>query len=218
MARDHRVRIRTREDIAKIAMAWWLLATRRGHFFDICSFVLGPLTKLHTSKGRLDIEFYEADYGDDPAYVSFKPLTLHVDKKIWEQASKGDPFARYVIAHEVGHILLHDEFAVAFSDEEAARLKYVQKEESGEWQAHTFAELFLVPDHVALKLADADLIAGLCVVSDDLGKRRLTQAKSEKTTIAPQYEGDPCGECGSFSLLRNGPARICDTCGKANPR
>jgi hypothetical protein len=47
-------------------------------------------------------------------------------------AGLGIPYARYVLAHEIGHIVLHDEFAVAFSDDKAAQLKYVQDEESGE--------------------------------------------------------------------------------------
>ena len=36
-----------------------------------------------------------------------------------------------MVAHEIGHIILHDKFAVAFSDDKAAQLPYVQDEESG---------------------------------------------------------------------------------------
>ena len=27
------------------------------------------------------------------------------------------------------------------------------------------------------------------------------------------YEGDPCSECGNFTLVRNGTCLKCDTCG-----
>ena len=27
------------------------------------------------------------------------------------------------------------------------------------------------------------------------------------------YEGDPCGECGNFTLVRNGSCFKCNTCG-----
>ena len=27
------------------------------------------------------------------------------------------------------------------------------------------------------------------------------------------YEGDSCGECGNFTLVRNGTCMKCDTCG-----
>ena len=216
MARDHRVRIKSREDIAKFAMSWWSLANRRGHFFNICDFVLGPLTHRYSSKGPLVVKFYDAADGDDPAYVTFKPLTLHVDKEVWKLARDGEPNARYIVAHEIGHIVLHDEFVVAFSDDEAAQLRYLQNEESGEWQANIFAAYFLVPDHVARKLADADVIAGLCVVTDDLAKKRLTEARSAKTIVTPPYTGDMCTECGSFTLLHIDMSTKCDTCGAKN--
>jgi ribonucleoside-diphosphate reductase alpha chain len=30
---------------------------------------------------------------------------------------------------------------------------------------------------------------------------------------AKGYEGDPCGECGNMTLVRNGTCMKCDTCG-----
>jgi predicted metalloprotease len=215
MARDHKVLIKSREAIARIAMAWWTAAEKRGHSFNVCDFVLGNLTERFTSKGRLQIEFYDRCKGDDPAYVTFKPLTLHVDRKIWKSAGEGEVYARYIIAHEIGHIVLHDEFAVAFSDEEAAQLKYLQDEESGEWQANVFAGYFLAPDHVALKLQDADVLAGLCVITDELAAKRLKEAKNGKVKLNPTYEGEMCGWCGNFTLARNGNTTNCDTCGTA---
>jgi predicted metalloprotease len=142
-------------------------------------------------------------------------LTLHVDRKIWKSAGEGEVYARYIIAHEIGHIVLHDEFAVAFSDEEAAQLKYLQDEESGEWQANVFAGYFLAPDHIALKLQDADVLAGLCVITDELAAKRLNEAKNSKMKLNPTYEGEMCGWCGSFTLARNGNTTNCDTCGTA---
>ena len=37
------------------------------------------------------------------------------------------------------------------------------------------------------------------------GKARRSQAKG--------YEGEACGECGNFTLVRNGTCMKCDTCG-----
>ena len=28
------------------------------------------------------------------------------------------------------------------------------------------------------------------------------------------YEGEACGECGNFTLVRNGTCMKCDTCGR----
>ena len=213
MARDHHVHIKAREDIAKIAMSWWLVASRLGHSFNVCSFVTDILAKRLRGKGALQIKFCSYEELPEKACVTFNPLTLHIVENIWRDADSGRPYARYIVAHEIGHIVLHDQFAVAFSDDKAAQLKYVQDEESGEWQANTFADCFLVPDHVAIKLGEPDLTAGLCVVADDVAARRLREANSEKCVLMPQYEGEMCSECGQFSLVRNGTCMKCDTCG-----
>lgn len=213
MARDYRVRILSREDIAKIAMAWWSLACSGRHSFNICKFVLDVLPNRIKAKGKLGVEFYDQGPGDSPAYVSFGPLTLHVDRGVWNAADRGEPYARYIIAHEIGHLVLHDRHAVAFSEEEAALINYVQNEESAEWQAHVFAALFLVPDHLAIKLNDTDLIAGLCVVTDRLAADRLSDAKNAKSILTPSYEGEMCAGCGNFTLMRNGNYMTCDMCG-----
>jgi hypothetical protein len=215
MARDHKVRFKDRQAIAQIAMTWWVVASKLGHSFNICDFVTNVLADRLRNKGALHIQFYNSDELPEKACVTFNPLTLHIIEQIWRDAGSGRPYARYIVAHEIGHIVLHDQFAAAFSDEKTAQLNFVQDEESGEWQANTFADYFLVPDHVAIKLGDTDLIAGLCVVTDDVAARRLRDATSAKEVLAPPYEGEMCGKCGSFTLVRNGIKLKCDTCGSA---
>ncbi|MGH6995344.1 MAG: hypothetical protein ACREES_06585, partial [Stellaceae bacterium] len=39
---------------------------------------------------------------------------------------------------------------------------------------------------------------------------RLEQIKAARMK---GYEGDSCGECGNFTLVRNGTCLKCDTCG-----
>jgi len=214
MARDYKVRIIDREGIAKIAMSWWLAAANKlGYNFNICDFVTDILAKRLAGKGKLQIEFYRFDDLPEKACVTFNPLTLHVVEQIWRDAGLGKPYARRIVAHEIGHIVLHDRFAVAFSDEKLAQLNFVQDEESGEWQANIFADYFLVPDHVAVKLGVPDVIAGLCVVTDDLAARRLREALSAKAILRPSYEGDACMKCTQFTLVREGCWTRCDTCG-----
>lgn len=212
--RDHKVRIRDRDDIAKIAMSWWSLATKNGHTFDICQFVTEILAARYSAKGGLEIEFYKSEEQlPERASVSFEPLTLRILKKIWTDAKAGFPYARHIVAHEVGHILLHDKTAIAYSETKAAQLRFVQDEESAEWQANMFADYFLVPDFIALKLRDGDLIEGLCVVDSSLAERRLQDAQSARMILKPDYEGEMCSECGNFTLVRNGTCMKCDTCG-----
>src|ERR1700686_950198 len=66
-------------------------------------------------KGRpFKIEFVDMAEGGKPAFVKFRPLVLHVDRETWELAGQGEEKSRHILAHEIGHLLLHDHFAKAF--------------------------------------------------------------------------------------------------------
>ncbi len=41
----------------------------------------------------------------------------------------------------------------------------------------------------------------------------LSKAESIRMAVAKGYSGDPCNECGQFTLVRNGTCLKCDTCG-----
>ena len=45
------------------------------------------------------------------------------------------------------------------------------------------------------------------VTKQDIKAQRAAQAKLQG------YEGDACGSCGNFTLVRNGTCMKCDTCG-----
>ena len=42
---------------------------------------------------------------------------------------------------------------------------------------------------------------------------RLAAAEKRAEAKAKGYEGEACGECGNFTLVRNGTCMKCDTCG-----
>jgi ribonucleoside-diphosphate reductase alpha chain len=46
-------------------------------------------------------------------------------------------------------------------------------------------------------------------------RRKAAPSKAERRAEAKAkgYEGEMCGECGHFSLVRNGTCMKCDTCG-----
>ena len=58
----------------------------------------------------------------------------------------------------------------------------------------------LVPDRVATPAT----ALGTGAIS---GMDHRTKAKMQG------YEGDPCGECGNYTLVRNGTCMKCNTCG-----
>jgi ribonucleoside-diphosphate reductase alpha chain len=68
-----------------------------------------------------------------------------------------------------------------------------------------------------------DLVALQTGVSETAlvsGTATLTSVVTETTTLSARdkakmqgYEGDPCGECGNYTLVRNGTCMKCNTCG-----
>src|SRR6185369_10570593 len=52
-------------------------------------------------------------------------------------------------------------------------------------------------------------------VDEHDAKQHAKAAASEKRAEARAkgYEGEACGECGNFTLVRNGTCMKCDTCG-----
>ena len=43
-----------------------------------------------------------------------------------------------------------------------------------------------------------------------------TQLEQVREARMKGYEGDSCGECGNFTLVRNGTCLKCATCGATN--
>lgn len=214
--KDYHTRHRSERTIAMIAMKWREAAgIDTEHTFNIVAFVECVLAKKYSKNGsRLTIEFYDKEFPeDDPAFVTYEPLTLNVDRKIWSDAKEGDPYARYVIAHEIGHIVLHDKSELAFSKEGDRQLKFDDPEHSAEWQANTFAAYFLVSDKSARRAHDPQVLAIVCNVDPRLAYSRFVNLRKRGPVQIDSYDGDACPECANFTLVRNGTCLKCDTCG-----
>ncbi len=127
-----------------------------------------------------------------------------------EKAKSGDDFARFVLAHEVGHIVLHDHSTQAFSSDPSLQLKFPENEHSAEWQANKFAEYFLLPDGIVLHFDDVELIVVFCEVPRAMAKRRVEGSRfARKSWLL----GEACA-CGNFTLVHSGNSIKCDTCGR----
>ncbi|HLI13203.1 MAG TPA: vitamin B12-dependent ribonucleotide reductase [Alphaproteobacteria bacterium] len=57
---------------------------------------------------------------------------------------------------------------------------------------------------------DAAITAAVSAVVAEAADTRLSQIREARLK---GYEGDACGECGNFTLVRNGTCLKCDTCG-----
>jgi len=56
----------------------------------------------------------------------------------------------------------------------------------------------------------ADVSATTAVIEADTRSEQIRAARMKG------YEGDSCGECGNFTLVRNGTCLKCDTCGSTS--
>ncbi len=54
-------------------------------------------------------------------------------------------------------------------------------------------------------------LSGLAV--REVGMASVTAIDARTKAKMQGYEGDPCGECGNFTLVRNGTCMKCNTCG-----
>lgn len=167
-------------------------------------------------EGGLKIELYDQVKDQPPAYVSYEPLTLHVDREIWGDARQGDPAALYILAHEVGHIVMHKHNDLGYSFGEGSQLKAPPEEERAEWQANVFAHFLMVTDNAlveekSLLQKAVDINAPIGVVASvrhyDVGRDIFT------FVATPEHGGDPCGLCGNLTLTRRRVQQVCDTCG-----
>jgi hypothetical protein len=184
MPRDYYVGSRSERSIAQIAQHLRdAHCSRNDHTFNVVEFVERTLPgELRGSKkGKLRVQFYERDFKeDDPAYVKFDPLTLHADSGVWTDARFDEGYAREIIGHEIGHVVLHDHSAKAFSNDKSAQLPFADDEQSAEWQANTFADHFLVPDLIVQDLREVPRIAAICQVTEAFALRRVVALKSKE--------------------------------------
>jgi hypothetical protein len=214
MRRDHYVQFLTEERIAATALKWRLLAERTLSWtFDIIEFVECVLPK-HLRKGSFTVErFDRKSPKEDPAFVTYDPTVLHVDRMIWARATRRDGFARFVVAHEIGHIILHDSFAKPFSSDPTLNIRFGGMDEySAEWQANIFARYFLVPDLIVAQFETEEQMVELCDVPDDVARDALATHKEKVRRAQAHAEQEYCIDCGHLAVVRKGTISKCSRC------
>lgn len=152
---------------------------------------------------------------DDPASVDLGNRILGVAGWVIRAARSGDPLARLIIAHEIAHMILHKDQVMAFSDDKAVKLNFLQEQESAESQAHQFALYLLFPDPIVVQTKHLDDDSAALVVLLDrewIAVRRMEYETFHKVSLQ-NYTGDQCEECGGFSVLQLANTTKCRTCG-----
>lgn len=204
MRNDYPVDFRTEESIKEVAeRARKLLDSTGLSDFRVIEGIRRITTEPVLTCGVVQLRRFVAKPNEALAFVQFKPtVSLNVDQELWEEVEDNYPWARKVIAHELGHIALHEHYTPGFSGKKDKWIPI--NERSGEWQADRFSEHYLVRDCDVLNYATPNRIASYCAVEYDLALRRL----------GPKFKfsGDMCPNCGQIRLIQHGISLVCDSC------
>ncbi|MBV4427204.1 ImmA/IrrE family metallo-endopeptidase [Clostridium tyrobutyricum] len=66
---------------------------------------------------------------------------IYLKESVYDGACAGNPRDRFTVAHEIGHLLLHNTESISY----ARSNKQIKAYENPEWQANTFAAELLIP-------------------------------------------------------------------------
>ncbi|WP_417581798.1 ImmA/IrrE family metallo-endopeptidase [Pelagibacterium sp.] len=212
-ARDYIVEYRSEQRIAEIADIIRNLAPSgtKKLSIAICRFIRHELTNYLGHNFRLRLYLPEED--EREAYVSYNPLKLNVQRGIWRSAELGVSESEFVLTHEIGHLVMHQDFEKAFSSTGEELVHAMGKERSAEWQANTFADYFLCPDWIiARHMNDPQTAAIMLNISSELAEHRAFQIKRFGPIVPIAVEGDACNRCSNFTLMAEGVMVRCTTC------
>jgi hypothetical protein len=208
---DYKGPFRSEDFIADAAMTCWKLGTLPGSNLVNLNTILKELeahgvesifqTRGIKRKGRLQIKITEDDPREFLASVEFTPtLTMRVQEGVWSRFQEGRTDERVIVAHEIGHVMLHSDDPMQFSRDKSLQINFAENEHSVEWQANRFADHLLIPTHVAERIMDVERIAFSCNVPDRFAFDRLSSVWRAKKLLGTVRNGKLCPICGGFSI------------------
>ncbi|HAU0830367.1 TPA: ImmA/IrrE family metallo-endopeptidase [Legionella pneumophila] len=102
------------------------------------------------------------ELGSDHGRTYPDQLRIQIREDIYEGAICEHGRDRFTLAHELGHLVLHQDVPFAHNTTSSLNMKIY---ENSEWQADIFASTFLMPDEIIKNCANVDEIAQKCKVS-----------------------------------------------------
>lgn len=139
--RGVRVSPRSKEDIKGLANAFrdvyaQITLHQRLDLLKLIEVILPRMTNLKFEFILIEKE----EMGEVEAAMSPDRMKMYIRNDIYERLHQDDARARFTIAHEIGHFVLHDEVALTRSSQS----KHEPFRDS-EWQADCFAAELLAP-------------------------------------------------------------------------
>jgi hypothetical protein len=184
----------------------------------------------------------DAELPEDAGITTFDGtrILVRIPRRIRRDALLGHGYARFTIAHELGHAALHLPSLKAGASMPRRRMgnvkpEWIPKYQSAEHQAMVFAGAFLINDETARRLQSADEIAIQFGLSLDAARiyfeqmleeierpivaKRIRQSAAELKAIVAvprtpemSFLSDPCSACGRQKLFPVGHKYMCQAC------
>jgi hypothetical protein len=120
------------------------------------------------------------------AYTQFSPPQIVVSDRVYQEAQDQHPRARWTLAHEFGHFVLHEAISKPRAANPVRNSIIKRAYNSAEWQAHKFAAHFLMPEHIASQFQSPAELAQSCNVSLTAAKKRFGEMTREPITRLPK--------------------------------
>lgn len=211
MRRDNKVSWRSLESIIDLARNFRTVS----HVDDVERINVGSVIQRNwqaltgNEDAKIDRRVLHPSVG--PAWVEFSPTRLVVDDEIWKLSAMNDPDASYILAHELGHLHMHDKYAKGFTSNAQRYIGWVQDEESAEWQAHAFARHFLVPQSFSdLPISDEDLALRLAAPIHAVKAVRNDWKNQSRQAV---FSRSLCSNCGEAVTTLFNKKQSCVVCG-----
>jgi hypothetical protein len=118
-------------------------------------------------------------FGDYDAYVSANPKRLFCRQSVHDQAQRGGVGASGILAHEVGHFVLHPAKEIRFLATGGNVAPFsIHPNESAEKQAWLFADAFQMPSWSVWQVENVAELAHLCNVTLVRADKRWQQVRA----------------------------------------
>lgn len=164
------VKPRSFNDIEKIIMPFRTFINPDNSDYLPIDYILEDMSGINANYGDRIIQFsiylrtkseMPNTYGQTAPCDHNNVVKIFIREDVYEDACEGNLRARFTLAHEIGHALLHNNEQMAFNRTESKFPIYC----SSEWQANTAAGILLIPPDKAKKFRDPIICSQKCGVS-----------------------------------------------------
>jgi len=110
---------------------------------------------------------------------------IFVRESLYQDVLKWSGRARFTLAHELGHLVMHPEAPLPRMVATNRPAPIDEYNRAGEWQANKFATFFLMPEHIVRQFASPEEMAEHCKVSLEAARHRFKEVGHFKPPLPP---------------------------------